>query len=97
MFEMQTFERKREYNRKAQNTMLSFLNTDGGILYIGIADDGSVYGVDGDIDELARSITNSFRDSVTPDPSGYGRPFLIATPPTVLFQKVCMLVSGAIP
>jgi ATP-dependent DNA helicase RecG len=71
MLEMQTYERKREYNQKAQNTMLAFLNTDGGTLYIGISDDGTVYGVDGNIDELARSISNSFRDSVTPDPSGY--------------------------
>ena len=28
-----------------------------------------MYGVDGDIDEITRRITNSFRDSVTPDPS----------------------------
>jgi len=71
MFEMQTLEYKREYNQKAKNTILAFLNTDGGTLYIGIADDGSTYGVDGNIDETARSVTNSFRDSVTPDPSGY--------------------------
>jgi len=30
MMEMQTLEYKREYNQKAQNTMLAFLNTDGG-------------------------------------------------------------------
>ncbi|MCL1884784.1 MAG: ATP-binding protein [Defluviitaleaceae bacterium] len=71
MIEMQTLEYKREYNQKAKNTMLAFLNTDGGTLYIGIADDGSVYGIGDNIDELVRSITNSFRDSVTPDPSGY--------------------------
>jgi ATP-dependent DNA helicase RecG len=71
MIEMQTIEYKREYNQKAQNTMLAFLNTDGGTLYIGIADDGSAYGVNGNIDELARSISSSFRDSITPDPSGY--------------------------
>jgi len=71
MIEMQTLECKREYNQKAKNTMLAFLNTDGGTLYIGISDDGSVYGYDGDIDEATRSISNSFRDSVTPDPSGY--------------------------
>ena len=71
MLEMQTLENKREYNQKAQNTILAFLNTDGGTLYIGISDDGAAYGVDGNIDEEARSITNSFRDSVTPDPSGY--------------------------
>ena len=71
MLEMQTLERKREYNQKAQNTMLAFLNTDSGTLYIGISDDGAIYGVDGNVDELARSISNSFRDSVTPDPSGF--------------------------
>jgi len=71
MLEMQTLEYKREYNQKAQNTMLAFLNTDGGTLYIGISDDGAVYGISGNIDAEARSIANSFRDSVTPDPSGY--------------------------
>jgi ATP-dependent DNA helicase RecG len=71
MIELQTLEYKREYNQKAQNTMLAFLNTDGGTLYIGLSNDGSVYGVDGNLDELTRSITNSFRDSIIPDPSGY--------------------------
>jgi len=69
--EMQTIEYKRQYNQKAQNTMLAFLNTDGGTLYIGFSDDGSVYGISGNIDEEARKISTSFRDSVTPDPSGY--------------------------
>ena len=71
MLENQSFERKREHNQKAQNTMLAFLNTDGGTLYIGVSDDGAIYGVEGDIDLEARKITTSFRDSVTPDPSGY--------------------------
>jgi ATP-dependent DNA helicase RecG len=71
MIENQTTEYKREYNAKAKNTMLAFLNTDGGTLYIGISDDGSTFGVDGDIDLAARQVAASFRDSVTPDPSGY--------------------------
>jgi len=71
MIENQTFERKREFNQKAKNTMLAFLNTDGGTLYLGIDDDGSVYGIDGDIDLETRKVTTSFRDAVTPDPSGY--------------------------
>ena len=73
MIEMQTLEYKREYNQKAQNTMLAFLNTEGGTLHIGLSDDGSVYGVSGDIDEATRGIINGFRDAVTPDPSGYFR------------------------
>jgi len=71
MFEKQTMERKRDYNQKAQDTMLAFLNTDGGTLYIGIDNEGAVYGVDGNVDELMLSIATSFRDSLKPDPSGY--------------------------
>ena len=71
MLESQTYECKREYNQKAKNTMLAFLNTDGGTLCIGVDDDGSVYGIDGDIDLEARRVATSFRDAVTPDPSGY--------------------------
>ncbi|MDR0696104.1 MAG: putative DNA binding domain-containing protein [Christensenellaceae bacterium] len=71
MIENQTFERKREYNQNAKNTMLSFLNTDGGTLYIGVDDNGSVCGIEGNIDLETRRVTTAFRDSVTPDPSGY--------------------------
>ena len=71
MIESQTIEYKREYNQKAKNTMLAFLNTEGGTLYLGIDDDASVYGINGDIDLEARRVASSFRDSVTPDPSGY--------------------------
>lgn len=66
MIEKQTLEYKREYNQKAQNTMLAFLNTDGGTLYIGISDDGSVYGLSDNIDEETRRITKWFqRTAVT--------------------------------
>ena len=51
--------------------MLAFLNTEGGELYLGLSDDGTVYGITGDTDLEARKVTTSFRDSVTPDPSGY--------------------------
>jgi len=71
MLETQTYERKREFNQKAKNTMLAFLNTDGGTLCLGVDNDGSVFGIDGDIDLEARRVATSFRDAVTPDPSGY--------------------------
>jgi ATP-dependent DNA helicase RecG len=70
MIENQTVEHKREYDRKAKNTMLAFLNTDGGTLYLGMDDDASICGIPGDIDAEARKVADSFRDSVTPDPSG---------------------------
>jgi ATP-dependent DNA helicase RecG len=71
MLENQTTELKREYNDKVKNTLLAFLNTDGGTLYLGISNDGVVYGIEGNIDLEARRVATSFRDSITPDPSGY--------------------------
>ncbi|MCL1917952.1 MAG: putative DNA binding domain-containing protein [Peptococcaceae bacterium] len=71
MLESQSVEFKRQYNNKVNKTLLAFLNIEGGVLYIGINDDGSVCGVDGDVDEMARKTATSFRDSITPDPSGY--------------------------
>jgi len=71
MIENQTYERKREYNQKAKNTMLAFLNSDGGTLHLGVDDDGFVCGIDGDIDLETRKVVTGFRDAVTPDPSGY--------------------------
>lgn len=71
MIETENIEFKREYNDKVNKTLLAFLNTDGGTLYLGMADDGSVYGLDGDMDEWYRKAVNSFRDSVTPDPTAY--------------------------
>ena len=71
MLEGTTIEFKREYNEKVNQTMLAFINTEGGELCLGLSDDGTVYGIAGDIDLEARKVTASFRDSVTPDPSGY--------------------------
>ena len=71
MLETTIVELKREYNEKINNTMLAFLNTEGGTLYLGLSDDGTVYGISENIDLAARRVTTSFRDSITPDPSGY--------------------------
>ena len=72
MIENISVEFKREYNEKVNATMLAFLNTEGGTLYLGLSDNGTVYGIDeGSIDLETRKIISSFRDSVTPDPSGY--------------------------
>jgi ATP-dependent DNA helicase RecG len=71
MIENTTVEFKREYNEKVNNTMLAFLNTDGGTLYLGLSDDGTVYGIGDHVDSELRKVTGSFRDSIVPDPSGY--------------------------
>ena len=72
MVESTTVEFKRQYNEKVINTMLAFLNTQGGTLYLGLSDDGTVYGIEEEnIDLETRKVNTSFRDSITPDPSGY--------------------------
>ena len=102
----QTYECKREFNQKAKNTMLAFLNTDGGALCIGVDNDGSVYGVDGDMDLEARRITTGFRDAVTPDPTGYfrveaetreGKPVIVVTVERGTAIPYCYAADGLTP
>lgn len=106
MIENQTYERKREYNQKAKNTMLAFLNTDGGTLYLGIENDGAIYGIDGNIDLETRKVTTSFRDVVTPDPSGYftveaeireGRNIIVVTMERGSAIPYCYAAYGLVP
>ena len=46
--------------------IVAFLNTDGGSLYIGIRDDGTVAGVK-NTDEVMKSLSNMIADSIKPD------------------------------
>ena len=46
MMEGKTTEFKREYVDDIRYTVVAFANTDGGKIYIGINDDGSVQGID---------------------------------------------------
>ena len=57
---------KREYVNDIKNTIVAFANCDGGTLYIGVNDDGTVCGVD-DVDGTMLRVTNAIRDAVCPD------------------------------
>lgn len=57
---------KREYIEDIRLAVIAFANTDGGELYVGVEDDGTVCGVSNP-DEVILRIQNSIRDSVTPD------------------------------
>lgn len=62
-----TVEFKREYTAdKIVKTVIAFANTNGGTLYIGVADNGRVIGVS-DADATCLKITNLIRDSIEPD------------------------------
>lgn len=66
LMESKTTEFKREYVDDIKNTVIAFANCDGGTIYIGINDDGSVCGV-GDIDGTMLRVTNAIRDAIHPD------------------------------
>ncbi len=66
MTENATIEFKREYSDDIRKTVIAFANTDGGVIHIGISDDGKTFGIkdtDGDMTRLS----NVLRDSVKPD------------------------------
>lgn len=66
MIENKTTEFKREYMDDIKYTVVAFANTEGGKLYIGIDDSGSIKGVE-DTDDIMLRITNMIRDSIRPD------------------------------
>jgi len=57
--ESETNEFKRELNDSVYKTLSAFANTHGGILLLGVGDDGIIYGFSGDLDGLARSIRHN--------------------------------------
>lgn len=66
MLENKTTEFKREFVDEIKKTVIAFANTDGGNIYIGIADNGDIIGVN-DVDETMLRVTNTMRDAIKPD------------------------------
>lgn len=66
MIENKTREFKREYMDNIKYAVVAFANTDGGKIYIGINDDGSVHGIENP-DAIMLRTTNMIRDSIRPD------------------------------
>ncbi len=64
--ESKTIEFKREFTDDLKYTVVAFANTDGGKIYIGINDNGSVQGIQNTDGTMLR-ITNMIRDVVRPD------------------------------
>ena len=64
--ESKTTEFKREYTDDLKYAVVAFANTDGGKIYVGINDDGSVQGIQNPDGTMLR-ITNMIRDVVRPD------------------------------
>ncbi len=70
MIENTTTEFKREYVEDIKYAIIAFANTEGGKLYVGLNNDGSVYGVE-DVDETMLRLSNLMRGSIRPDVSNF--------------------------
>jgi len=66
MRESNYIEYKREYTSDIKKEVIAFANSEGGIIYVGRDDDGEPYPLR-DVDETLTQITNSIRDSISPD------------------------------
>lgn len=64
--ENKTTELKREFTEAIKKTVIAFANSEGGRIFIGINDDGSVVGVTHG-DALITRVANSLRDGIQPD------------------------------
>ncbi len=61
-----TLEYKRQYTEDIRKTVIAFANTDGGEIFIGISDDGSVYGVE-DADAVMLQVSHAMIVAIRPD------------------------------
>ena len=64
--ESETIELKEVVVNDIKKEIIAFANCDGGKLYIGVRDDGTVVGLN-DPDEVSLQISNMVRDSIKPD------------------------------
>ena len=59
-------EYKSVYVPELRKDIVAFANTEGGTLYIGISDDGTVVGIE-DLDDTMLRLAGSLKDSIAPD------------------------------
>lgn len=65
-FETENIEFKSQFTEEIYKEVIAFANTDGGIVYVGIDNDGNVVGL-ADVDKEYTRITNGIRDAIMPD------------------------------
>ena len=64
--ETETVELKLDYTESLRKDIIAFANSNGGTIYIGISDDGSIVGVSS-VDHMIQRVANMARDSIRPD------------------------------
>mgnify|MGYP001324248003 CR=1 FL=1 len=64
-YENERMEYKSQLTEDIYKEVIAFTNTDGGVIYIGIDDQGNVTGID-NVDETYTRLTNGIRDAIHP-------------------------------
>lgn len=64
--ESETVELKRTYVDDIRKEIIAMANCSGGMIYIGVNDDGTIEGID-DCDSMIQRIANGVRDAIKPD------------------------------
>ena len=65
-FETENVEFKSQFTEEIYKEVIAFANTDGGVIYVGIDNDGNIVGLS-DVDNEYTRITNGIRDAIMPD------------------------------
>lgn len=65
-FETENIEFKSQFTEEIYKEIIAFANTDGGIVYVGIDNEGNVIGL-ANVDNEYTRITNGIRDAIMPD------------------------------
>lgn len=65
-FETDNIEFKAQFTEEIYKEVIAFANTDGGIVYVGIDNEGNAVGLT-DVDKEYTRITNGIRDAIMPD------------------------------
>ena len=65
-YESERIEYKFQMLEALYKEVIAFANTDGGVIYIGIDNEGNLTGID-DVDETYTRLTNGIRDAIAPD------------------------------
>ena len=66
LYESETVELKEIYTSDLRKEIVAFANTNGGIIYVGVQDNGEIIGLN-NADFVIQQISNSLRDSIRPD------------------------------
>ena len=64
--ESEFLEFKAQYTDRIYREVIAFANTGGGVIRLGVSDDGDAKGL-ADIDDVYTRVTNGIRDAIAPD------------------------------